>query len=167
MGKQVLLFVVQSLVNFAYSIFLKFTAMMTLLPIFLILTTFFDARLPDGLVWLFIKLSGGHPTFSIDEFVRVIFLIVFVFWIIEQIILYILTRYFHKKISRSYNYQLRTWFVAVSVVYLVGLFSILFANLAEGTNIGAMSLVVIMFYIIAVIPIGLCKLIDGKLLIKR
>ncbi|MBU1092327.1 hypothetical protein KJ836_01465 [Patescibacteria group bacterium] len=160
MGRQISSLLIRYVVDFVYSALLKFTVMMMLLPIFLIITTFFDARFPDWFVWLFIRLNGSNPTFSIDEFVKVILLIVFVFWLIEKIILYILAKYFHKKISVTYGYQLKTWFLAVSVVYLIGLLSIFFANIAEGSSVGMMYLVVIIFYIIAIIPLGICRFLE-------
>lgn len=167
MIRQVLLLLIQYLVSFVYSALLKFTGVMMLLPIVLVLTTFFDARFPDWFVWLFIRVNGGNPTFSLDEFVRVILLIMFVFWIIEKIILYILAKYFHKKISVTYGYQLKKWFLVVSAVYLIGLLSILFANIAEGSSAGTLYLVVIIFYIIAIVPLGFCRLIDDKLQIIK
>ena len=146
--------------RFVYSALLKFTVVMMILPIVLVITNFFDARFPAWFTWLLVLVGGGKPTAGIEEFVQVIFLIVFVCWVIEEIWRYVMVKYFHKQILSNYGYQLKRWFWAVSLIYLIGLLSAPFTNMAAGSSVEIIYLTLVIFYIAAIIPLGFCWLLE-------
>lgn len=160
MVNQIFLLIGQYAVRFVYSALLKFTIIMTLLPIVLVITNFFDARFPAWFTWLLVISGDGSPTAGIDEFVKATFLIVFVFWIIEEILRYIMAKYFHKRILANYGYRLKIWFLMVSLIHLIGLLAAPFTSMAAGSSVGIIYLMLVISYIMAIVPLGFCWLLE-------
>lgn len=126
---------------------------MSLLPVAFMLTEWFGGRVPTWFSYLLMWFSRGKDYAGIDEVVSAVFLIVFILWVIEEVIRYIASKYFHKTYLSGSRYNLKAWFWVVTAIYVVGSFA--------APDIGAVVIWLLLIgYVAAIVPLGICWFMD-------